>query len=295
MKTDTRIACARRIDAVVAHLQATMARDEPLPDLADLARIAHFSPFHFHRVWRALTGEPVGRTVSRLRLLRALELLRDADVNITTVAQAAGYDTAQAFARAFRDALDASPGEVRGRPERIDAAVARLGAPTVPSGQDPALQVEVVSLAPFEVVALRNRGAFADLDAAFGRLFGWAAEAGVVDSIVGLHGVPHADHREVPPETLEFDCAIELAVRADPSPPLQRMVLDGGTFARVRHVGAYDGLEDLIDRVLAHWWPDSGHALRDVPIRYAFQDDPEVVPESLLRADILLPLAPGAS
>ncbi|MCW5581466.1 MAG: AraC family transcriptional regulator [Luteimonas sp.] len=290
MKPATRDTYARRIDAVVTHLQSSLERGGPLPDLPELAAVAHLSPFHFHRVWRALTGETIGRTVARLRLLRALHLLGDPRVAITEVAGTAGYGTSQAFARAFREAFGASPGELRGQPDRLARAAAALEAPAQP-GQAAPLQVDVVSLDPFEVVALRKRGAFADLDAAFGELFGWATETGVVDAIVGLHGVPLGDHRDVPESELEFDCAIRLSTEAEPQVPLRRRVLGGGEYARVRHVGAYEGMEDLVDRVLAQWWPGSGHALRDAPIHYEFLDDPETVPEALLRADIFVPLA----
>jgi AraC family transcriptional regulator len=154
-----------------------------------------------------------------------------------------------------------------------------------------ALQVEVVSLEPFEVVALRNRGAFADLDQAYGALFEWAAGAGLVESIIGLHGIPRGDHRDLPPGDLEFDCAIRLSSPADPDAPLRLLPVEGGMHARVRHVGGYDRLEDVVDRLLADWLPGSGRSLRDLPIRFEFLDDPETVPEPMLRAEVLVPLA----
>jgi AraC family transcriptional regulator len=138
---------------------------------------------------------------------------------------------------------------------------------------------------------LRNRGAFADLDQAYGRLFVWAAEAGLVECIIGLHGVPLADHRDVPPADLEFDCSIRLSAIADPPSPLRLARLGGGDYARLRHVGSFVALEGLVDRVLAEWLPISGYALRDAPIHYNYHDDPEVVPEALLRTDIFVPVA----
>lgn len=289
MKPSTRNACAARVHAVVARLEAALVQGEPPPGLDELAAAAHLSPFHFHRVWRALTGEALGRTVTRLRLLRALHLLEDPDSAITDVALATGFDSSQSLARTFRESLDATPTQLRGDLERIAAARLRLrvaDAPETPA----AVQVEVVSLSPFQVVALRNRGAFADLDAAFGRLFAWAAEAGLAESIAGLHGVPLGDHREVPAQALEFDCAIHIDAHASASPPLRAVSLGGGCYARARHVGPYEGIEGLVDRVLAHWLPGSGRELRDVPIHYEFLDDPENVPAALLRADIYVPL-----
>lgn len=291
MKPSTCHAHATRVDAVLARLQRALDQGEPPPGLEELAGVAHLSPFHFHRVWRALTGEALGRTLARLRLLRALHLLEDPASVVTEVALASGYDSAQSLARAVRATLDLAPGDLRGDSARIAEARLRIGDAGGPATAGP-LQVEVVSLAPFEVVALRKRGAFDDLDAAFGQLFEWAAQAGLVESIAGLHGVPLGDHRALPPEQLEFECAISLQVPAPPPAPMRVMALPGGLHARLRHVGPYDGIEDLVDAMLAQWWPGSGYALRDAPIHYCFLDDPETVPGPLLRADIQLPLHP---
>ena len=66
-----RIAHLPKLERVIASLQQAVASGGPLPDLDTLAAIAHYSPFHFHRVYRAMTGETVGRTVQRLRLVKA--------------------------------------------------------------------------------------------------------------------------------------------------------------------------------------------------------------------------------
>lgn len=294
VKNTTLNAYARRVDAVIALLQATIARGDDLPGLAELAATAHFSRFHFHRIWRALTGETVGATVARLRMARALHLLAEPGAAITAIALAAGYETPEAFARAFREITDASPSELRGDAGRLALARDRLDGRRAAARAPAALRVDVVSVEPFEVVALRNRGAFDGLDQAYARLFAWAGEAGLVESIVGLHGVPHGDHRDLPPEQYEFDCGIRLAVPADPPAPARVLRIGGGDYARARHLGAYRDLEALVDAVLAEWLPESGHALRDAPIHFDFLDDPEVVPEALLRADAFVPVVPVA-
>ena len=55
----------QRILRVLTHIQAHL--DEPL-DLEELARVACFSSFHFHRVFAAMTGETIADHVRRLRL-----------------------------------------------------------------------------------------------------------------------------------------------------------------------------------------------------------------------------------
>ncbi|MDR6991707.1 GyrI-like domain-containing protein [Luteimonas sp. 3794] len=287
MKADTRTRLAPRIAAVAGQLQGLVAEGASLPPLATLAREASLSPFHFHRVWRAATGETFGRTLTRLRLSRALQLLA-AGETVTQVALAVGYASPQALARTFRQTLGVTPAALRGQPAQATALLDRLQPPPPQIFQP--LAVELVEIAPFEVVALRARGAFDDLDDAFGRLFGWAEAVGVVEDIDALIGMPLGDHRDLPPHALQFDAAVRLPGPATLPRPLRRVTITGGRHARVRHVGAYSGLEDMTDRLLAWWWPQSGERLRSAPLHYHFLDDPEQVAEADLRADILLPL-----
>ena len=68
MKPGTRLDYEKRIARVVALIEA----DPSAPwRLGDLAREANFSPFHFHRVYRAMRGETVAETIRLARLRRA--------------------------------------------------------------------------------------------------------------------------------------------------------------------------------------------------------------------------------
>ncbi|WP_408952705.1 GyrI-like domain-containing protein [Lysobacter sp. Hz 25] len=293
LKAGTRDAHQRRIDRAVALIEQAIARGEEPPELHRLAEAASFSPFHFHRVYRAMTGETTGQTVARLRLLQGLRLLASAERSITEAALAVGYQTPQAFTRAFRQSVGGTPSELRAEPERLWREIEWLSLPAESeSDQSPPLRVEVVSIDPFQVVALRVTGAYPEQNQGFGRLFDWAAERGLLDSLSGLFGVPWDDRRDVPPQACAFDCMIALGapVQLDAGDGLHTVRLGGGRYARVRHVGAFDGLEALTDALLARWLPDSGESLRDAPLHHEYLDDPDEVPEPLLRTDIYLPL-----
>lgn len=281
------------IDRVIAHLQGCLRAGQPLPDLEALAAIAHQSPFHFHRLYRALTGETPGRTVARLRLLQALQLLAEVNSRVTEVALSVGYESPQALARACRQALDATPTALRD-----DAALRahwqqRL---SLPAGDDDAdagvpLQVRVTTLEPFDVVVLRKRGAFDDLDQAFGQVLAWAAEHGLAEQLQQLVGIALNDHRDVPADECVFDCGMGFGrMLVDVPAPLRALTLGGGDYAILRHVGSYAGLEAATDALLRQWLPDSGRVLRDAPLYYHYLDDPEETPEAILRADICVPL-----
>ena len=68
MKTITRQSYAARIERARDYLLSHL--DEDI-DLARMARVANFSPYHFHRVYVAVIGETVAETVRRNRLNRA--------------------------------------------------------------------------------------------------------------------------------------------------------------------------------------------------------------------------------
>lgn len=280
------------IDRVIDHLQTCLRQGAPLPELETLAAIAHQSPFHFHRLYRALTGETPGRTVARLRLLQALHLLSATESRVTDVALQVGYESSQALARACRQTLQATPSALREDAVLRAQWQQRL---SVPAGDDlddqVPLQVHVTALDPFDVVVLRTHGAFDDLDQAFGRIHAWAAGVGLADQLQQLAGVALNDHRDEPAGACLFDCAMGFGrLKVEVPAPMRLMTLGGGDHAVLRHVGGYADLEAATDALLRHWLPDSGRLLRDAPLYYHYLDDPEEVPEAILRADICIPL-----
>ncbi|RDZ29564.1 AraC family transcriptional regulator [Lysobacter silvisoli] len=286
-KAGTQDSYRHRIQCAVALIERAVAAGEEPPELERLAAAAAFSPFHFHRIYRAMTGETSGQTVARLRLLQSLRLL--AARSVTDTALAVGYQTPQAFARALRQRTGASPSDLRAEPERLAREIERLSLP--PGGAtDAPLRVEVVNLEPFPVLALQVRGGYEQHHGGYLRLFEWATEQGLIESLTGLYGVPHDDRRDVAPSRCAFDCMIGLSARFSPGRGLRRAELGGGRYARVRHVGSYQGLEALTDALLAQWLPDSGETPREAPLHHEYLDDPDETPEAVLRTDVYLPL-----
>ena len=68
MKNSTLQDYQERMLRVLVHIQQHL--DEELA-LEALARIACFSPYHFHRIFRGMLGESLQEHVRRLRLQRA--------------------------------------------------------------------------------------------------------------------------------------------------------------------------------------------------------------------------------
>src|SRR5262245_25979296 len=101
---------SRRIERVIDHIGAHL--DEPL-DLDRLAAVACFSPYHFHRIYRAMTGETVADALRRLRLHLAAGELVEGHPAIERIARRAGYASVAAFTRAFRAGYGIPPATYR--------------------------------------------------------------------------------------------------------------------------------------------------------------------------------------
>lgn len=98
---------ARRMNRVLDHIDRHL--DAPL-DLAQLADVANFSRFHFHRVFAAWMGETLGDYARRRRLEYGAFLLstRPADA-VLQIALATGFGSGEAFARAFKQKFGCTP------------------------------------------------------------------------------------------------------------------------------------------------------------------------------------------
>jgi AraC-like DNA-binding protein len=102
----------RRVTAALRRIEANAHENAALA-LADLAREAATSPYHFLRIFRQLVGMTPHQFVLRTRLHRAAVRLRRSDETISAIAFDAGFNDLSTFNRRFRRLMGASPGAYR--------------------------------------------------------------------------------------------------------------------------------------------------------------------------------------
>src|SRR5213593_506407 len=78
-----------------------------------LARVAHVSPAHFSRQFRATFGETPHRYLQRRRVERAMELLRETDCSVTEICFDVGFSSLGTFSRTFREIVGQTPSDYR--------------------------------------------------------------------------------------------------------------------------------------------------------------------------------------
>lgn len=290
MKPSQRQQYAERIDRVVARIEAGVT-DERAPSLTELAQAAALSEFHFHRIFRLMTGETVGEAVRRVRLARTLPDLAS-KAAVTHAAGASGYATPQGFARALQRQAGITATAARASGGELDALAAKLRTPRAVAGDvAPPLALEVVSVDPFRLLAIRNLGDYAELNASYARLFDLVLAQVPPEVLNGIYGVPHDDPLSTPPEACRCDCALAVGDAGLAEGELAELSLGGGSYAQLRHFGDYDRVHVAVDRAYAGVIGILDRAIADTPLFIHYLDDPEEVPEAELRSDIYVPLA----
>jgi len=291
MKPTSQSDYTKRIERVIAAVADSLEHDRDLPATATLASIANFSPFHFMRVYRALAGESLGTTVQRLRLARAAHLLAASAAPISEVSGRVGFETPQAFARAFRERFGVAPSEARA----ANVANATAIVAPAPSQPQPAIRIDIVELKPFRVVVMRTEGAYEKLDEAYRGLFEWMAKRGALEAIEGIWGVPQHDRRDTPAPNYRFDCGLATSAALTAGEGVMLADLGGGNYLRYLHEGSFDRLDESHDAIFRELLAHPEWQLRDAPLLHEYLNDPDETPEPDLRTHIYVPVTAGAS
>jgi len=82
-------------------------------DIEEAARVAYSSAFHFQRMFHMLTGVTVAEYVRRRRLTLAAQELAASDIRVLELALKYGYESPEAFSKAFRKLQGISPSAAR--------------------------------------------------------------------------------------------------------------------------------------------------------------------------------------
>jgi AraC family transcriptional regulator len=298
MKLTTRslytLAVERTIDQLLAHLDEAVS-------LSDLARQAGLSAFHFHRVFRGMVGETPLELTRRMRLERAAWRLATTGRPVVQIALDAGFETHEAFTRAFHERYGSSPTDFRESGTRRVELAASSGVHYAPNaGPVPfsprdsggaSMVVQLVAQPAQRVAAASHRGPYNQIGEAFVRLDAVARSSGWHDlDGLALIAIYHDDPESTPVDELRSDAG--LVVPADLALPasLVERTIPAGRYARAEHAGPYDRLGDTWARFMGEWLPASGCRVRDGLSYEHYRNTPAQVAPADLRTDLYLPI-----
>lgn len=281
-KTDYQASIMRVMLLIQARLDAP-------PSLDEVAAVAAFSPYHFHRLFTAYTGESLSAFVRRLRLERAANRLRQTFDAITEIALDAGYETPANFSKAFKQQFGQSPSEYRAENHLLDTAVFQQSRTQEP----PKMTPKIVNLEPQTVLFVRKTGPYSEASAAaFAALMPFAYRHKLINPATQMIGISHDSPDITDPDRLRYDACLTLDQAIEPQGEVGVQTIAGGRYALFIHKGAYEQFDETYRLIFGQWLAHSGERLRDVPIfeRYLNRDPRRTKPENL-RTEIYIPLS----
>jgi AraC family transcriptional regulator len=281
-----------RFRRVFAHVEAHLDGDL---GLWRLSRVAAFSKFHFHRQFSALFGLSVHEYVRLVRLKRAAYQLAFRRGRILEVALESGYESHEAFSRAFKKAHGQTPSEFRESPrwdewhatnQRLTEMRSQYMRPEYQPGD-----VNIVSFPATRVAVLEHRGDPRRIGESVRRFIEWRKKTKLTPNVSRTFNIFYDD----PAHTAPKEYRLDLCAATDRGVPenefgVVEKTIPRGRCAVLRHVGSDDTLAEALRYLYAAWLPSSGEEPRDFPLfmqRIRFFPD---VPETEAVSDIFLPL-----
>lgn len=267
------VSYVERINRAIDHVVRDLARPSSLEVVAEAAGL---SPFHFHRVFKAVVGETLQQFVKRQRLERALYLMSHApDRALTDIALDCGFSSSSDFSRSFKQRYGAAPSAFdleafrRARRDELERVLARQNGGArltgLPAGHNPdGFSVQLRELPARTVAYIRVIDPFREgaAYAAYQRLLAWAVERGLADG-------QWLGYMWDEPEIVALeDCRYDVALVVDdvqPAGEIGRYDFPPMRVAEVRLSGDL-ALEDrAIDWLYKTWLPESGLVPDDQP------------------------------
>jgi AraC family transcriptional regulator len=297
MKPQTEQTYKERMLCVLVHIQQHL--DEALA-LEELAVLAHFSPYHFHRVFQGMVGESLMAHVRRLRLERAAMRLKHTDQPVTRIAFEAGYETHEAFTRAFRALFGESPTGFReihqplalpGAPSGVhyDPAASPIDFTPYRTGGTP-MEASIKKMCEMRVAFARHVGPYQEVGPTWGKLCAWAGPRGLFGPQTVLFGLCHDDPSVTPPERIRYDACIVVGANMQAEGDVGIQTIPAGEYAATIHRGPYSGLAQTYARLCGEWIPQQGRELRSAPSIENYHNNPNDTPPEELVTEVCVPL-----
>ncbi|WP_437967857.1 GyrI-like domain-containing protein [Sorangium sp. So ce260] len=308
----------KRVNRVIDYIEAHRAEEL---SLEALAAVAAFSPFHFHRVFKSMTGENLREFIQRTRLETAANhLTQRPRADILEIALENGFSSASAFARAFKERFgmsasawrnggaaeackarqaDRKPGEVERKPGKAAACAPAQDDPS--SGTDARqdeeeiMNVTVKTLPSYHVAYVRRVGPYGpggSVSEAWHRLVRWASARDLWTPDRICVGISHDNPKVTEPSRCRYDAAIVIPEGFKAEGEVNVTDIAGGKYA----AGAFIGDASLIgaawDRLFAEWLPQSGYQPDHRPCFELYQGEFHDPEPNTFHCALCLPVRP---
>jgi AraC family transcriptional regulator len=263
-----------RVQRGVDYIETKLDEDVAL---SAVAKAAGMSQWHFQRLFKALTGETLKTYIRSRRLAASLDRLLGTDLRVLDIALLAGFESQEAFARAFKQAFGLTPQKYRGlRDKSLFIKKPRFDERYLQQlTRNDALTPEIYEQASLLLVGLRTLFYSVDseknnigehLPQLWGAFLARLPE--IKHTVPGIcYGVVRQEQADS--ERLEYHAGIAVTSIAALPAGMVSVEVPAGTYARFEHRGPAPRIDQTVSYAYATWLAQSAH-------RHSYAPDLEI-------------------
>lgn len=287
MKDVTRNDYYERMLKVMIYIEKNLERDISLEELAD---VACFSPYHFHRIFQGMLGESVAEYVRRLRIEKAAVTIRQRkDAAVSRLAFEACYNAVETFSRAFKNHFGKNPSQFK---REYLAGISQNSAEDklkklFKRGAKMS-ELKIVKREEEKIAFVRHIGPYKDCGAAWDKICSWAGAKGLINQNTKFMGICHDDPEVTEASKIRYDASVSISGDIEGEGEIMISAIPAGNYASYIHTGSFNKLYESYNYLCGELIPASGREIRNVPSIEIYLNDPDTTPEDERKVQILI-------
>lgn len=280
------------IDAIYRVVNYIEKNADKAITVKELADIAGFSQFHFHRIFTAYTGEPLSTFVKRIKLEKSAHFLAYSNMNITEVALSCGYETPSAYNKAFKQLFSVNPSEYKiannyffaiKKNDEYNNKLRRLIMENF---------VGIKELEDLKAISVRKTGKYTDAaHEAWSELCKFAYSNKLKCDNSKMIGIGYDNPSITAEKNLRYDACITVDKEVKTEGNIINSIIHGGKYAVFLHKGPYENLMETYTAIFTEWLPSSNQKLKNIPsFEVYLNKNPDKTKPENLRTEIYIPI-----
>lgn len=311
-----------RINRVIDYIDKNLNQNFTLEEVAT---VANFSPFHFHRIFRFMVGEPLNQFISRIRMERAAGILIGApEKSVTEVMFEVGIEDSSSFARLFKKHMKMSATDWRknanSKISQMNSNFSQQMSKTRQALEESSCyiigdimnqtwsmkmknatqltaNVTIKEIPEFSVAYVRYIGPYAgnsDLfKGLFEKIFKWAGSRGLINfPETKCMCIYHDDPNITDEEKLRTSVCLSVPDDTEVGGEIGKMKIPAGKYAFANFRIDDTQFSQAWNMVCKEWLPESGYVPDDRPTFEMYNNDVNTDPEHKFDVDIVIPVKP---
>jgi AraC family transcriptional regulator len=281
--------------------------------LEELASVANFSKYHFHRIFQGMVGETPFQFILRLRLEKAATaLIYKPGLTITEIAYSCGFSDISIFSRNFRNHFQVSATQWRSAKSK-NSNLSQTDSNKVHANDRPSVyfcritntlkwktamklnkSVEVTVLPVMTVAYIRHTGPYKGdgklFEKLWGRICSWAGPKGLLQlPVIKFLVIYHDDPKVTAEDKLRMSVCITVPPDTKVNDEIGKMKIEAGSYVIARFELKEDEFTEAWEWVYGQWFPASGYQPDDKPCFEIYPEEPE---NGRFVVDICVPVKP---